>query len=83
MLSIGGVYFLLSAILSPTPSLDSEVSTLEESPTANLQAVLGMPPGGRGFLLFKASYIYLFILLLLGVKWTLLLINIIFCSVLI
>lgn len=46
MLSIGGVYFLISAICSPTPSTETS-ATLEDNSAANLQAVLGMPPGGR------------------------------------
>lgn len=51
MLSIGGVYFLISAICSPTPSTDNDQSTFDDNPAANLQAVLGMPPGGPAALM--------------------------------
>lgn len=50
MLSIGGVYFLISAICSPTPSTETS-ATLEDNSAANLQAVLGMPPGGPAALM--------------------------------
>ncbi|CDJ70170.1 hypothetical protein, conserved [Eimeria necatrix] len=49
MLSVGGVYFLINEIMRTPES--SKQTLIDENPTANLQAVLGLPPGGPAALM--------------------------------
>ncbi|KAL8455666.1 hypothetical protein Emag_000488 [Eimeria magna] len=51
MLSVGGLVFLIHAVYTPAPTPDGVQPTFDDCTTADLQAVLGMPPGGAGALM--------------------------------